>query len=151
MRRECPGRGGGSAAVALHHQAGAAARDVRDDRGAAMQLGHGAEADGERELDGLALAQAHVAGLDENAGRAQVAGAAKTMTLTGQQHVNGRAGPVACRESPLHCSSSRFIWRVEACGNYALRTARVKRREARLKRYVASRVGYARAPSGNLT
>ena len=61
-----------SAAVILHHQAGAAARNVRDDRGAAMQLGDGAEADGKREFDGLALAQAHVAGLDEHASGAQV-------------------------------------------------------------------------------
>lgn len=56
----------------FHHQSGAAARNMGDDRGAAMQLGDGAEVDGEREHHLLAFTQTEVGGLDENTGRAQV-------------------------------------------------------------------------------
>jgi len=60
-------RSAGLSRPGLHHQAGAATRNVRDDRRAPVELGDGAEADGERELDRLAAAQPEVAGLDEHA------------------------------------------------------------------------------------
>jgi hypothetical protein len=65
-----------SGAVVFHHQASAAPRYVRDYGRAAVQLGDYSEADRESEFHGLALAQAHVAGFDEDAGRTQVACAA---------------------------------------------------------------------------
>jgi hypothetical protein len=45
---------------------------VRDDRGAAMQLGDGAEIDREGELDLLTLAKTEVRGLHEHAGRGEI-------------------------------------------------------------------------------
>ena len=51
----------------FHHQARAAARDVRDDRGTAMNLGHQSQVDRECQLHLLALAQAKVFRLYEDA------------------------------------------------------------------------------------
>lgn len=53
--------------VAFHSQARAAAGYVRHDGRAAMDLGDGAEIDGEGELDLLPLAQSQVFSLDVNA------------------------------------------------------------------------------------
>jgi hypothetical protein len=89
---------------------------MRDDGGASMQLGDGAEADGESEFDGLALAQSHVAGFDEHAGCAQVAGAAQAMTSPGEQHVHGGPRTMACCQSSLHGSALLVIDLMGCCG-----------------------------------
>src|SRR5215467_12929297 len=66
-RRSVRGLGEG-----FHHEPGAAARDVRDDRRAAVQLGDAAEVDGEGQHHLLTLAQAEIGGLDEHAGGGEI-------------------------------------------------------------------------------
>ena len=61
------------------------------------------------ELVGLALAQAHVAGLDEHTGGAQVARAAETAVTARQEHVHGGARSVARCQSSLHGSASSLF------------------------------------------
>ncbi len=107
--RSKPGVGQVSGAVVLHHQSRPATRDVRDDGGAAMQLGDGAETDGEGEVDGLALAQSHVAGFDEHARGAQVARAAETVMTPREENVHGGARTVARCQSSLHDSALLYF------------------------------------------
>jgi hypothetical protein len=80
-----------------------------------MQLGHGAETDGECEVDGLALAQAHVAGFDEHTRGAQVAGAAETVMTPRQQHVHGSARTMARCQSSLHDAALLFLFDAMGC------------------------------------
>lgn len=72
---------GNSAALAHHPQPGTAARDVRDNRGATVDLGHLSKADREGEFDALSALQSKVAGLHEHATRAQVARATQSPML----------------------------------------------------------------------
>lgn len=64
------------AGEAFHHQPGAALGHVRDDGSASMNLGHDAEIDGKREVDGRAFFQTEVLGFDEDTVGAQVTRAA---------------------------------------------------------------------------
>ena len=57
------------------------------------------------------FAQSHVAGLDEHAGRAQIARAAQPAAMTWQQHVHGGARPMSRRESSLHCAALLSCYR----------------------------------------
>ena len=113
-----------SGAVVLHHQSRPATRDVRDNGGAAMQLGDGAETDGECEVDGLALAQSHVAGFDEHARGAQVARAAETMVTARQEHVHGSARTMARCQSSLHDSALLFLFDAMGCCSAIMHTVR---------------------------
>ena len=60
---------------------------MRDDCAATVDTGDHAEIDRERELDRLALAQGHFAGLDEHTGRAEVARAAQAAAMARHEHV----------------------------------------------------------------
>jgi hypothetical protein len=57
-----------------------------------MQLGDGAEIDGEYQFHVLALAQAEVGGLDENSGGTQVHRATQPPAASRKSDVNGGAG-----------------------------------------------------------
>src|SRR5262249_6493234 len=83
--RSVRGRGLGEG---FHHEPGTAARDVRDDRRAAVQLGDAAEIDREGEYDLLALAQAEVRGFDEDAGRGEIDRLAQLAPTTGDGDVD---------------------------------------------------------------
>jgi len=72
-----------SAGEAFHHQPRAAACDVRDDGGAAMNFGDHAKIDGEGELDSGAFLQTHVGGFDKHAIRAEIFGATQSAGATG--------------------------------------------------------------------
>ncbi len=60
----------------FHHQPGAAARDVRDDRRASMDFSDQPKVNGERQLHLLAFVQAEAFGLHEHTIRAEVPGPA---------------------------------------------------------------------------
>ena len=77
-------------------------REMRDDSRAAMDLGHDAEADRERELHGLAPSQAHVPGLDEDTGGAQVLRAAQPALARRQKQVDRCTCAMSCRQSSFH-------------------------------------------------
>jgi hypothetical protein len=72
-----------SAAVTFHHETGTPTRDVGDDGGTPMQLGHDAETDRKGELHGLAGAQTQVTGFDEHAACAQVLSTTQAPLLSG--------------------------------------------------------------------
>ena len=118
---------------------------MRDDRGATMQLGDGAEADGKRQFDGLALAQAHVAGLDKHASGAQVARAAQTAVTARQEHVHGGARSVARCQSSFHGSASSLFMRCVGLlpRHYARAGSGGKRSGHVRRRYVYCSVSYA--------
>jgi hypothetical protein len=85
--------------VGVHHETRAAARDMRDDRFAAMYLGDRTEIDGERQIDLLALAQAEIAGLNVNTRRTQVDCTAQFFAPTGHRDVNRGACPMASMQT----------------------------------------------------
>lgn len=89
-------------AVAFHHEAGAAARDVCDHRRAPVQLGDGAEIDREGEHYRLAFAQPEVRRLDEDARGAEIHGLAKLAVPAGNGDVNGRPGSVPSMQAAFH-------------------------------------------------
>ena len=96
--------------VGVHHQARTAARDVRDHRSAAMQLGDGAEIDREGELDLLTLAKTEVRGLHEHTGGGEIDRPTEFLstgwrrdvhrgprTMPGMQSAHHRLNPRCCR------------------------------------------------------
>src|SRR5690606_40519419 len=85
-----------------HHEAGAAPRDVRDNRRSAMDLGDDAEIDGEREVNRGTLLQSEVFGFDEHAVRAQIACSAQLAGTPGNSDVDRRARTMTCVKAPLH-------------------------------------------------
>ena len=100
---------------------------MRDDGGATMQLGHGAETDGESEVDGLALAQAHVAGFDEHARGAEIARAAETVMAPGQAVDIADLPPdIRIGDAPATVLSEGD-WRQALCREVASRLARGER------------------------
>ena len=78
------------------------------------------------EFDRLPAAQAHVAGLDEHAARAQVLRAAQPLPVPRQQHVDRGAGAMAGRESSLHWPSSFVFISIRWQPNYARTRVAVK-------------------------
>lgn len=92
----------------IHHQARAPARDVGDDRGAPMQLGHCAQVDRECEADLLALAQTQTSSADENAGGAQVHGFAKATLTVRKKYVDSRARSMPRVQSSFHPGPPSF-------------------------------------------
>jgi hypothetical protein len=75
---------------------------VGDDRGAAMDLGHEAQIDGERELNLLALAQAEIFSLDEYAVRAQILRLADAALSSRHDDVHRSSRSVASVQATLH-------------------------------------------------
>lgn len=86
---------------------------MRDNSGAAMELGDGAEVDRESQLDMLAFLQTQIRRLDEDARSAEIDGFAKSATTAGDRNVNGGSGSVPGVQAAFHgegglnrCSSS---------------------------------------------
>src|SRR5689334_17958732 len=96
-------------AVCLHQQPGAAARNVRDNGGAAMELGDGAEIDREREFDLLSLAQTQIRGFDEDAGGTEIHRATQLASAARDIDVDGSSGAVPGVQSAFHGSGPRYI------------------------------------------
>jgi hypothetical protein len=91
---------------------------MRDDRGAPVQLRHGAEIDGESELDVLTLPQAEITRLDEHARRAEIYGLAQPSPPTGRGDVHGGPSPMTGVQSTFHDGSLvglAFIRMNEGC------------------------------------
>src|SRR5712671_1401582 len=88
--------------VGVHHQAGAAARNMRYDGGAAMYLGDRAQVDGEGELHLLSLAQAERSGADEHTVGAQIDRAAEAALARRHHDVYRGARPMACVQTSFH-------------------------------------------------
>jgi len=96
--------------VRFHQQASATARNVRDDSGAAMELGDGPEIDGEGELDLLPLAQSQVSRFDEDARGTQIHGTTKLPATAGDIDVDGGSGAVPRMQSTFHGSWSSLYF-----------------------------------------
>src|SRR5579859_1718227 len=107
-------RSGSAAGELLHHETRAAARHVRDDCRAPVDLGDESQIDGECELHLLPLAQAQILGLDEHAVRAQVLGLADAALASGHHHIDGGACAVAGVQTTLHRSSPNSCWLARA-------------------------------------
>jgi hypothetical protein len=75
---------------------------VRDNGSASMQLGHRAQIDGEGQLDLLTLPQSEIRGFDEDAGGAQVHGAAQLAAATWNIDVDGGPSPMPGMETAFH-------------------------------------------------
>ena len=86
----------------LHHEARAAARDVRDNRRAAMNLRHQSQVDRECQLDLLPLAKTQIFRLNKHAVRAQILCFANSALPAGHHHVHCCARAVAGVQSSLH-------------------------------------------------
>jgi hypothetical protein len=91
-----------SGGESIHHEAGSASGDVRHHSRATMQLGHGAEIDGKRQVNLLTFAQAETSGTDEDAGGAQVDSPAQAPLSIGQQNVHGRPRSMSGVQSSFH-------------------------------------------------
>src|SRR6185437_3372674 len=69
---------------------------------APVQLGHGAEIDGKRKADLLALAQAQARSSQKHAGSAQIHRLAEPALATWQQQVDGGTCPMSCMQPSFH-------------------------------------------------
>lgn len=92
----------GGAAIALHHEAGAASGDVGDDGGASMKLRDGAQIDGESQNDLLALAQPEIGGLDEDAGCAEIDRLAQLTAASWNHDIDNRPSTVPRMQAAFH-------------------------------------------------
>lgn len=97
------------AGQAFHHQTGAAARDVSDDRRATMNFGDDAEIDGEGEMHSCAFLETEILGFDEDTIRTQVASTAQLAGTTWNGNINGSACAVTSVEASLHVSDPRIV------------------------------------------
>jgi hypothetical protein len=86
----------------LHHEAGAAAGDVRHDGGSTMDFRDQSQVDGESQLHLLPFAQPEIFSLDEYAIGAQVLGLANAALPAGHHHVHSRARAVSGVQATLH-------------------------------------------------
>ena len=88
--------------IRVHHQPGTTTRDVRDNRGTAMQLGDGSKIDGEGELDLLAFSKTEVGGLDEYAGSGEIDCATQLLSTRRRRDVHRGARTMPRMQSALH-------------------------------------------------
>src|SRR5580704_8506424 len=102
LARRPPRSNGSAAGELLHHEAGAAARHVRNDGRTAMDLGDESQVDGERELHMLSLAQTEILRLDEHAVGAQILGLADPALTPRHHHIDRGTCAVAGVQTTLH-------------------------------------------------
>src|SRR5882757_9128115 len=86
-------------AIAFHHQPRATPGDMGDHGGTAVELGNGAEIDGESQDDLLALAQAEVGGFDEHPGSAEIDRLTKLAAAPWNHNVDDRPSAVPCMQA----------------------------------------------------
>jgi hypothetical protein len=96
-------------AVGFHHQAGAAAGDMCDDRRTPVQLGHRTQVDRECEHDLLTLAKAKIRRLDENAGGTEIDRLAQLSATTWNGDIDNGTGTVPRMKAAFHGLSLAFV------------------------------------------
>src|SRR5579872_1530274 len=112
-------------AVALHHQARSATRNVSHDGGAPMQLGNGAEVDGKGEYDLLALTQPEIRGLDEDTRGTEVHRFAELSAAARNGDIDNGSSTVPRMQAAFHFMSLAFLILLRRDGDHyaALRSA----------------------------
>ena len=93
---------GSAAGELFHHEAGAAAGDMRDDRSSPVDFRDQAQIDCEREVNLLSLTQAEILGLDEYAVCTQIFSFANPAFSSRHDDVNRRSCSVAGVQATLH-------------------------------------------------
>src|SRR6202012_2766265 len=86
----------------LHHESGAAARDMGDDGGAAMNLWHQSEVAREGQLYLLPFAQPEIFRFDEHAVGSEILGLENSALSPRHHHIDGGPCSVAGVQAPPH-------------------------------------------------
>ena len=91
-----------SAGEAFHHESGATARDVRDDRSPTMDFRDDAQVDRKREMNRRAFLEPEIFGLDKDAVRAQITCATQLAGTTWNGDIDRSTCTMTSVEASLH-------------------------------------------------